>query len=171
MLNLDNLKNAILNSEKTLYILCGFPYGGKSYVASKISSEIDIIYVSIDQIFESHGFDWDSNMLPSLLEWEEIFQESYEKVYQGLSNGKNVLYDSTNHTVVSRDKLREVAKLAGGKTVVVYIETTDAVVWARWKENFQKRSRSVVDKELVKQTIESFERPTEDENLIIINNK
>lgn len=110
MPRLDGLISIIKNSHKTLYILCGFPYAGKSYVAKQLLESTDVEFVSIDDIFNKHGFDWDTNTLPDTEAWQQIFEESYEKTKAALEQGKNVLYDSTNQTVTSRDKLREVAQ-------------------------------------------------------------
>lgn len=170
MLNLKNIISKIQNSKSTLFILCGFPYAGKSYASSHLKQQTDIQVVAIDDIFKAKGFDWDSNVLPNESEWKDIFEESYEQVKRALSNGKNVLYDSTNQTVASRDRLREVADLVGADTHVLYIKTSIETVWKRWEENQQHPSRSVVDKELVQKTINMFEEPTENEDFIIIDN-
>ena len=170
MLNLSSLIYTIQNSQKTLFILCGYPYAGKSYVVNQIKSHADIVVVSIDDIFKAKGFDWDSNVLPNEGEWKDIFEESYEQTRQALLDGKNILYDSTNQTVASRDKLREVAKSVGADTYVLYIKTPIETVWQRWEKNHNNPQRSVVSRELVQQTIDMFEEPTESENVIIIDN-
>ncbi len=170
MLNLSNLIYTIQNSQKTLFILCGYPYAGKSYVVNQIKSHADIVVVSIDDIFKAKGFDWDSNVLPNESEWKDIFEESHKQTKQALLGGENVLFDSTNQTIVSRDKLREVAKSVGADACVLYIKTPVETVWQRWEENHYNPQRSVVSRELVQQTIDMFEEPTEDENVIIIEN-
>lgn len=170
MLNLKNTISKIQTSKSTLFILCGFPYAGKSYVSSQLQQQTDIQIVAIDDIFKAKGFDWDSNVLPNESEWKDIFEESYEQTRQALLDGKNVLYDSTNQTVVSRDKLREVAKSVDADTCVLYIKTPVETVWQRWEENHNNPQRSVVSRELVQQTIDMFEEPAEIENTIIIDN-
>lgn len=170
MPDLHNLISLLQNSRKTLFILCGFPYAGKSYIAKQLIRETDATFISIDDIFHAHGFDWDSNNLPDTEGWEQIFAESYEKTRRALMDGKNVLYDSTNQTLASRDKLREVAESVGAEAKVVFVKTPVEVVWQRWEENQKEPTRSVVRKELVQQTIDMFEEPSEDENVIIVNN-
>lgn len=170
MSDLQNLISLLQNSRKTLFILCGFPYAGKSYIAKQLIKETDATLISIDDIFHAHGFDWDSNNLPDTEGWEQIFAESYEKTKHALMGGKNALYDSTNQTVVSRDKLREVAHSVGADTRVIFIKSPEEIIWERWKENQKNPNRSLVNKELVQQTISMFEEPTESENLITVNN-
>ena len=170
MLNLSNLISKIQNSQKTLFILCGYSYAGKSYVVNQIKSNADIMVVSIDDVFKAKGFDWGTNNLPDNTQWQEIFDESYENVKVALTQGKNVLYDSTNQTVASRDILRSQAGMIGASTCVVYIYSTIEEVWKRWEENRQNPTRSVVSRELVQMTIDMFEEPDESENAIVINN-
>jgi predicted kinase len=109
MSNLGRFISRIKKSDKTLYILCGFPYAGKSYVARQILKESDLVFVSIDNIFHARGFDWNNNTLPNENEWQEIFEKSYRQVKEALEAGRSVLYDSTNQTITSRDTLRNIA--------------------------------------------------------------
>lgn len=81
-----------------------------------------------------------------------------------------MLYDSTNQTLASRDKLREIARSAGAGTMVIYVQCSPETVWRRWEENQKNPNRSVVSKNLVQMTIDQFEVPTEDENIITITN-
>lgn len=170
MSDLHNLISSLQNSRKTLFILCGFPYAGKSYIAKQLIKETDAAFISIDDIFYAYGFNWDSNNPPDPKGWEQIFAESYETTRPALPARKNVLYDSTNQTVVSRDKLREVAYSVGAEAKVVFVKTPVEVVWQRWEDNQKDQTRSVVSKELVQQTIDMFEEPAEDGNVIIVNN-
>jgi predicted kinase len=170
MPDLNNLISLIQSSQRTLFILCGFPYAGKSYIAEQLLEHTDLKYVSIDSIFHIYGFDWDLNTLPDAKAWEQIFTESYEQTKQALVKGMNVLYDSTNQTVASRDKLREVARSVSADTKVVYVKSSIENVWKRWEKNQVSPSRSVVDKNLVQMTIDMFEDPATDENVVVIDN-
>lgn len=172
MPNLDDLIEITRDSQKTVFILCGFPYAGKSFVAEELRKHTNIVYVSIDAIFHTHGFDWDTNKLPNPDEWQEIFDESYDETRKSLDQGRNVLYDSTNQTVSSRDKLREVAHSVGANAYVLHIGASIETVWRRWKENQVKSTRSIVNRDLVQMTIDTFEAPTDGEQIItIVNNQ
>ncbi len=170
MPNLDDLIKTIKESQKTLFILCGFPYAGKSYIAKQVLEHTDVIFVSIDDIFHARGFDWNTNILPNSNEWQKIFDESYEISKIALQDDKNVLYDSTNQTRASRDKLREVAHSVGAETTVIYIQCSPETVGKRWEDNQKNPNRSVVSRNLVQMTMDQFELPTEDENIITIRN-
>jgi len=160
----------INNSKKTLYILCGLPYSGKTYMSKEILAKTSCIYISIDQILQKLGFDWNSNKLPNKDEWKLVFDISYQKSQEALKNDLNVLYDSTNHTKISRDVLQKIATDVGADTKIIYIDVPVETVWGRWEENNSKKDRSVIDKKLVEMTVKSFEIPTDDENLFIVKN-
>lgn len=87
-----------------------------------------------------------------------------------LTQGKNVLYDSTNQTIVSRNKLREVAHSVDANACVVYIKSSLETVWNRWEENQKNPTRSMVSKDLIQMTINQFEVPIDNENVITIIN-
>ncbi|MCR4285420.1 MAG: histidine phosphatase family protein [Candidatus Kaiserbacteria bacterium] len=170
MQNLDDAINLIQHSQKTLFILCGLPYAGKSFIAKELQTHTDIACVSIDKIFQERGFNWNANLLPNAEEWQDIFNQSYIETGETLSEGKNVLYDSTNHTSASRDELRKVSTSVDGTSYVIYIQASIETVLKRWEENQKNPTRPVVSKELVQTTIDMFEEPTESENVIVINN-
>jgi predicted kinase len=170
MPNLDGLIKTIKESQKTLFILCGLPYAGKSFIAEELRKNTDVVYVSIDAIFRTHGFDWDTNKLPNAEEWQKIFDESYEKTKQALMEGKSVLYDSTNHSLKSRELLRNISSEVGGNAVTIFINITINTIWKRWEANSKSKTRPVVSRKLVKATIEAFETPQNSENMIEILN-
>lgn len=126
--------------------------------------------MTIDDVFKSKSFSWDTNELPSSSDWNQIFSEVFEDIRVNLVNGKNVLFDSTNQTLASRNTLRDIALSAGVETKVIYIKTSVETVWQSWEENKNSPKRSVVSRELVQQTIDMFEEPTEDENVSMICN-
>jgi len=171
MSTLERIIKEISESHKTLWILCGLPYSGKSYLAGKILENTSAAYVSIDKILKSRGFDWDSNKLPDENEWKEIFYISYKESQEALRSGLVVLYDSTNHTKASRDMLRKIAHEVGAETQVIYVDVLPEVIWKRWEESRASKNRSLVDKKLVEMTISSLEAPTSEEHVLcIINN-
>jgi len=170
MLTEKSVEKVIQEQRQMLCILCGFPYAGKSFIAQQILDKGYFIFVSIDDIFHARGFDWNSNKLSDAIGWESIFDESYQKATAALKEGKSVLYDSTNQTVASRDRLRALAEASGVEAVVLYVKASVETVWRRWEENQRNQQRSVVSRELVQETIDMFEEPTVLENTLIIEN-
>ncbi len=170
MNTLDSLISLITSSRRTLWILCGLPYSGKTHLSREIVKNTFVVYVSIDNIFKEAGFDWDSNYLPDEKSWEEIFNVSYKQTQEALSKGLNVLYDSTNHTRESRDELRKIAKEVSAETRVIYVDVPVETIRQRWEENLHNKTRSIVDKKLIDMTINDFEEPGEDEGVARVGN-
>ncbi len=163
----DDVSEKIRSSQKTLFILCGLPYSGKTYLCEQLKERASISVVRIDDIFQARGFDWDKNILPDEKEWGEIFERSYEQIVDSFSQSDSVVHDSTNHTRASREKLREVARKVGATTIILYIRVPTNVIWDRWERNVVSRSRSVVAKNLIEMTIDTFEPPTPDEGAVV----
>ncbi|MSU54648.1 MAG: ATP-binding protein [Candidatus Staskawiczbacteria bacterium] len=170
METIEELIQSINNSHKTLWIVCGFPYSGKTYIGKKILEQTSCVYVSIDNILEELHYDWNTNKLPNKEGWKKVFDISYQQIGEALGKDLNVLYDSTNHTRVSRDVLREVAKSVNADARVIYIDVPAKVIIDRWQENKKEKSRFVLDENLLHQTIEAMEIPTDDEKVIVIKN-
>jgi len=171
MEGIEELVQSINNSHKTLWILCGFPYSGKTYVGKNILEQTSCVYVSIDNILEELNYDWNTNKLPNEEGWKKVFDISYRQTKEALEKGLNVLYDSTNHTKTSRDNLREVAGSVGADTRVIYINVPAKIAIERWEENKKQKSRFVLDKNLLHKTINAMEIPTaDDEKLMVVKN-
>jgi len=168
--SINDVTLLIKKSSKTLWILCGFPYSGKTYIGKKILEQTSCVYVSIDNILTQLHYDWNTNKLPDEAGWKKVFDISYQQTQEALEKGLNVLYDSTNHTKASRDKLREVASSVGAYAKVIYIDVPKEVATERWEENKKQKNRFVLDKNLLHQTMNAMEVPDSDENVIIIKN-
>lgn len=94
----------------------------------------------------------------------------YQTIRDALKAGNNVLYDSTNHTRASRDALRDVAQEEGAESQVILVDVPPETVYARWEANSKSPTRSVISKKLLEMTVNSFERPTEDEQILVLAN-
>ncbi len=170
METIEKLVKSINNSHKTLWILCGFPYSGKTYIGKKILEQTSCVFVSIDNILKGLGYDWNTNKLPDEEGWKKVFDISYQKTKEALAKDLNVLYDSTNHTKASRDKPREVAYSVGADARVIYVDVPEKIAIERWRENKKQKSRFVLDENLLHETIDAMEIPTADEKVIVLKN-
>ncbi|NTW89626.1 MAG: ATP-binding protein [Candidatus Moranbacteria bacterium] len=167
-MDLDDIIRRMRSSHGILYILCGLPYSGKTYAARKILDAVPCVYVSVDDILEALGYDWNAGKLPDEKGWESVMDISYRRTREALWDSKNVLYDSTNHTKISRDELRKVADDAGAGSRVVFVDAPAGVVRRRWEENKTSRKRFVLSEELLDMTIDALEVPGSDEDPWIV---
>ena len=133
-----------------------------------VLQETDCEYVSVDNVLEKLGYDWNTNKLPDKDGWNRVMDIVREKIKGTLENGFNVLYDSTNHTRVSRDKLRELADSVGAGIKVIYMEVGIRDVRKRWRENKKTKKRFVLDERLLNMTIKAMEPPGAEEDVIVI---
>lgn len=167
-INLSNLINHIHTSEPTLYILCGLPYSGKTYITDMVQKSVDVDLVRIDDIFARHGYNWDSGLLPDADGWGRIFNESHDIVKNSLTSGRSVLFDSTNHMRIAREALRDVARSVGHDSCVLYLPVDTETVWERYRANATNPQRSVIPEHLVQMTLDTLEVPDNTENGFVI---
>lgn len=167
--NLDSLIELINKSNSTLFIMCGLPYSGKTYLAKNIIKKASLDYISVDSIPDALGYDWNISKLPNKAGWEEIMNKSYDMVRSGLVKQNNVLYDSTNHTLESRSILRKIASELGCEAVILFVYTPEEIIRQRWSTNKLNPKRFVLDESLLDKTIHDFETPDKDENTLVFN--
>ncbi|HEY1074493.1 MAG TPA: AAA family ATPase [Patescibacteria group bacterium] len=149
-----------------LYILCGLPYSGKTTLAKSLIRKLGCAYVSIDVIRDQLGFSWEENHKVTADNWRQIFKASYQDMRNKLGRGQSVVFDSTNHDFDSREKLRTYAAGVGADAKVIFIDVPVNVIWKRWEENQNLKTRSHIAKELVEWTIDHFEKPENSEQVI-----
>ena len=147
----------------TLFILCGYPFAGKSTLCQKIVSHADnVVHYCIDSFFDQH---------PELKDeedrWEFVFQYGRELSCKALKSGKHVLYDATNYLEKERAKLRRMAQDCGGDCAVLYVEIPKDVARHRLEENRGTLSRKDVDEDAWEEVTGDFEVPSPEENVLL----
>ena len=170
MKNLEEIIGSINKSRMTLFILCGLPYSGKTHIAREILKHASCVYVSMDFILTELGYDWDLNKLPDEQGWKEVIDISYQRSKKALKDSRNVLYDSTNHTRISRDDLKKIASEVNANVQIIYIDVAPDVVIKRWEQNKITKTRFILNEKLLNMTIDSMEIPTNEERPWILKN-
>lgn len=133
-----------------LYIMCGLPASGKTTKAKEIVAEEGAEYVSSDEIRkELYGDEsCQSNN-------QKLFEHYYQKMNQYLSEGKDVVIDSTNITLKSRKRIIAECKINCVKLLYVIATPIEYCY-----ENDLKRERHV-GKEVIDKFWKSFQFPQE----------
>lgn len=156
-------------NKPTLYIFCGLPFSGKTVLTKKLTEKLGFASVNIDDIKFAHGYEWaDDDRVPDEA-WDKIFQESFDKTLEYLTQGKSVLYDCANQDRFSRDRLRGVATKGDFLTKVIHVDTPVTTVRERWLKNKTTKERFDLPEKIFQEAIDSYEPPTEDENTIVYN--
>src|SRR5690242_17359837 len=91
-----------------LYILCGFPFSGKTTLARELLSRLGLAYVSIDAINTERGVGLEGKSI-SPQAWDVTYRLAYDRLADALSVGQSVLFDHVNFTRGQRDELRTIA--------------------------------------------------------------
>ena len=148
-----------------LYILCGFPFAGKSTLAREIESSLGIRRVSIDEINDERGI-WNGETGMSAEEWDQTYQEAYQRIATYLSQNEDVIDESANFTREQRDRLRDIAEQCHAQAGVIFIDIPLSEARRRWQANRQTRIRADVRDEDFAHVIDNFTPPTEDEHVL-----
>jgi predicted kinase len=148
-----------------LYILCGFPFAGKTTLARALIGALGIKRVAIDDINAERGV-WDDERGLSAEEWTKTYNEAYRRIDAFLSQGESVIDDSVNFTRELRDRLHAIAQRRDACTIVIYVDVSLSEAQRRWQENRQTAVRADVRDDDFAHVLEHFEPPTEDEQML-----
>lgn len=140
-----------------LYLMCGYSFSGKSYLAKLLSDKTDAKVISLDKINEERGLD--SNSQIPVSEWEETHKIALERLNDYLAQGSSVIIDDTNPLLKLRDRFRKVGTQNNVETVVIYIDIPEKEIERRIDEARNKKDRHLAPDEDRKNLISMFEMP------------
>ncbi len=151
----------------TQYLLVGFPYSGKTTLAKELESKLGFARINIDDLKFTKGYrDVGDDDVPDEV-WEEIFKEADRLIVKYLSKGKNIANEYAWITREWRDRARKVAKDHGFETKVILIDIPIEEIKKRWEKNKETKERFHWPGEEFKGYLKDFERPSEDENILV----
>jgi len=157
---------------KTLFILCGEAFSGKSTLAKKISEKYRAKIVGRDEIYfatekllalENTPEQDDSNLWNSL--WPLVIQGAKNQ----LKLENSVVIDDNCLYLKQRNELGSVAKETNAKTVLIYLDTSTETIRKRKEENKLTKTRHDVPSAWLEEDSQLFERPSKQENPIYYN--
>lgn len=154
----------------TLYILCGYPFAGKSTLAKALIQKFGLTKIAIDEINRELGVGKDFNKPITPQEWQKTYDIYHDRIHDTLKAEKSVIVDTVAHTRKSRDALRKIAHENNAESVVLYVNTPLDIVKERWLKNRIKQEREDVRDTDFNTVINNFEIPSKDENVITIPN-
>lgn len=158
--------------KKTLFILCGEAFSGKSTLAKEIASKYEAKIIGRDEIYfatekilalENTPEEDDDNLWNNL--WPLVLQGSENQ----LSLGNSVVIDDNCFYLKQRDELRSIAKKADAEVVLIYLDTPQEVIKKRKEENKRNKTRHDVPSAWLEEDRHIFERPSEAEKPIVYN--
>jgi len=151
---------------KSLYLLCGLAFSGKSTLAAALSSHLGAAVVSLDQINAARGLDGGAGIPPE--EWGRTHQQALVEVEQALRSDLSAIVDDTNCFRFLRDNYRSVARRCGVETTVIYLDVPVSVALARLRSNEETGARSGMTEPVFVDLVEKFEPPAADERVLVL---
>ena len=160
----------MINSSE-LYILCGLPFAGKSYLAQKLATYTNSQLIAFDVLWLELEKD---PRFPTPVKgaegWILTRQIAKERIKVHLKNHQTVVYDDINVGYDHREELKVLAEQSGATAVVIYVKTPEVVRMARMKQNLIEKKRHHVESENLHTATAQFEEPNQAENVIIYDN-
>lgn len=151
---------------KKFYLMCGCAYAGKSTLARAIQSITEAHYISLDEINHRRGLGLVNEIVP-LHEWEHTHQLAFEKISECGKSGRDIILDDTNYAKKLRIRFKALASQMGYESIVVFVDTSKAVLIDRRNSNKQTKTRMHVPSQPFYEVIDNFEIPLSDENTIV----
>lgn len=151
-----------------LYILCGYPFAGKSTIARELVSRLHLTRIALDDINAERGIGVDLRQSIPADEWEVTYDIYRNRIIANLRAGKSVITDTVAHKKENRDSLSQLAIDNHAEPIILYVATPLEVVEARWQANRQTHQRADVRDDSFYDVVEQFEEPTSDENPVTI---
>ena len=106
----------------TLIVFAGLPGSGKSSVARELAKEIGAVWLRIDSIEQAIK---ESGVVPGAID-DAGYRAAYAVARDNLRLGRDVIGDSVNPWMLTRNAWREAGLQAGARVVEVETVCTDA---------------------------------------------
>lgn len=149
-----------------LFILCGLPFSGKTYLAQKIAEHLAVTIISFDEIYEELRQKTGYDLSPQPEIWDQVKQSALLSLSKNLREGKNVVWDSTNPLRKHREELIQIGNSFGAQNIVVHVNTPLNEVRKRRQENKSTHRKIDRGSDDFGQTHRVWENPLEEEQAI-----
>ena len=106
---------------KTLYLLCGLAFSGKTTLARAIANYSNCAYISLDDINHQRELGFGGDGIP-VEEWEKTHQIAIATLVNLMPLVQDILVDDTNCFRWLRDRFRAIADQHGYQTKVIYLD-------------------------------------------------
>jgi len=151
---------------KTLYIMVGVGFSGKSTLSKRIAEYKDAVLVSQDGIWLEK--EKELNLIEdSDKDWHMILNIAKQRIRDELAKDNSVVFDHVNLRHSHREVMGSIAKEFGARLIVVYLDTPLDIQKERQSKNKEIKERHDVKQEYLDEAIEELEIPQESENVFI----
>lgn len=151
-----------------LIALSGLPFSGKSTLARKLATALDLPVVSYDDdIYAKHKHEVPANTSPAE-EFEIVQAIARQLIAEKLTAGQSFIYDDLGLQKEERESIRKVANDFGARYVLLFLNTPLSTIEQRRKNNNQSNLRGHIRDEKMALNISLLEKPESDEQAIVV---
>jgi predicted kinase len=143
---------------KKFYILCGYPFAGKSTIAKTLEEKFGFVRIEMKKYFK------DNDNVDS----DKTYETYIAQIKHALQQKKSVIIDTVGYNKKGRDDLKKLAEEYHTKPFIIYVNTPLSIVKERWLKNKQTNERHDVSESEFENIENNFEVPTQEENVIIV---
>lgn len=166
------MTNSLTRMEKpTQYLPVGLPFSGKTTLSKELEKRLGFARVNLDEVKFKFGHEGKSDDDVTQEEWTEIFNETDKLVVEHLKAGRNVINETSWTKRWKRDRARKLATDLGLETKVIFVNVPVDVIRDRFLKNRLENDRFDIPDEILESAIQEFEIPTENENILIYDQK
>ena len=151
---------------KTLYLMCGNSFSGKSTLAEAIAGKRSCALISLDDINRERGLGFGGDGI-AVEEWERTHQIALARLEEQMPSGRDLVLDDTNCFRWLRDRYRSAAGRHGYRTVVIYLDIPLPILEERRRKNETTRERRGVKEPIFADLTRQFEAPAPDEPTLV----
>ena len=149
---------------KTLYLMCGMPFSGKTTLGKAIAKYLDVPYISLDEINEARGL-FGGDGIP-VEEWEKTHSSAMQLSAKLIKTGVDIILDDTNCFRWLRDRWKDFASQHGYQTVIIFLDLPLSEIWHRIESNDRTQTRHTVKQTIVREMAQTFEPPDDEVTII-----
>jgi predicted kinase len=149
---------------KTLYLMCGLSFSGKTTLALKIVERLQCGYISLDDINAERGL-WGGDGI-SVGEWERTHALAREQLATWTVTWKDAVVDDVNNLRWLRDRWRVVARSSCYSTIVIYLDIPYTKLVERRRANQVTAERRGITEAVWAEHVNNFEPPGANEHVL-----
>lgn len=149
---------------KTLYLMCGMPFSGKTTLAKAIAKHLDSSYISLDEINEARGL-CGGDGIP-VAEWEQTHFLAMKQLRSLVQSRRDIVVDDTSCFRWLRSRFSNFVRQYDYQTTIVFLDIPLSTIQNRIEQNEQTKIRHRVKQDIIEQMAKTFELPQPDENVI-----
>lgn len=154
-------------SEKLLIALYGLPFSGKTTLAKQLAGRLPATMLAYDWTWARVKPPAQVPELDNTAEWNEVMDIVYGEIRDELHQGHSVVFDHINHTRRDRNRLHTLAREAGAKAAIVYMDVPIELTKQRRASNQLTQERFDVTSPNLAKVYQAWEAPAPDEQLIV----